>query len=99
VPASKRVKETLAPSTPPGAAGAPEVIEVAAGVFKNTCLELMERVADGTTQYLITKRGRPVAKLVAPDVAAPSPFGFLRGTVAGQGDIVAPDFAAWGDVG
>lgn len=92
MPGSKRVKESAAAYT------APEVVEVAAGVFKNTCLELMEKVGDGTRQYLITKRGRPVAKLVAPDVAAPSAFGFLRGTVVEHGDIVAPDFEAWGDL-
>jgi prevent-host-death family protein len=86
-----------APS-PAGAVAAAEVIEIPAGVFKNKCLKLMDEVGDRTKQYLITKRGRPVAKLVAPDEAAPSAFGFLRGTVVERADIVAPDFEAWGDL-
>lgn len=67
-------------------------------MFKNTCLELMDEVNERTKQYVITKRGRPVAKLVPADKVAPSAFGFLRGTLVKQGDIVAPDFEAWGEL-
>jgi antitoxin (DNA-binding transcriptional repressor) of toxin-antitoxin stability system len=48
---------------------------------------------------VITKHGRPVAKLVAPDHDAASSFGMLRGTVLEHDDIVAPDFEAWGEPG
>jgi prevent-host-death family protein len=46
--------------------------EVAAGSvpateFKARCLELMDRVAEGRDTYVITKRGKPVAKLVPAD--------------------------------
>lgn len=83
---------------PSSALDTPETIEIKAGVFKNTCLELMDQVNEHAKQYVITKRGRPVAKLVPPDTKAPSAFGFLRGTVVKHGDIVGPDFEAWGDL-
>ena len=76
-----------------------ETIEIQAGTFKNTCLSLMDEVHDRVRQYVITKHGRPVAKLVPPDVDAPSAFGFLRGTLVKQEDLVAPDFEAWGEGG
>ena len=84
-----------APST---ALDAAETIEVAAGVFKNTCLALMDEVRDQRKQVLITKHGDPVARLVPPDADLPSAFGFLRGTLLTHGDIVSPDPEAWGDL-
>jgi prevent-host-death family protein len=37
---------------------------IAAGKFKNVCLKLLDDVAATKTPVVITKRGRPVAKLV-----------------------------------
>ncbi len=37
---------------------------MAAGKFKNVCLKTLDEVADTRTVVVITKRGRPVAKLV-----------------------------------
>ena len=37
---------------------------IAAGKFKNTCLKTLDDVAATKTPVVITKRGRPVAKLV-----------------------------------
>lgn len=73
-------------------------LEVAAGVFKNTCLALMDKVHNERIQVVITKHGNPVARLVPVDVAAPSARGFMRGTVVAEDDIVSPDFDAWGDL-
>ena len=87
------------PAAPaPGPADVLATVEIKAGEFKNTCLQLMDDVRDHPKQYVITKHGRPVAKLVPPDVAAPSGFGCLRGTIVHQDDIVSPDFEAWGEV-
>lgn len=55
---------------------------IAAAEFKATCLELMERVRETGTEYVVTKHGRPVAKLVpydGPDRRAL--FGVLEGSV------------------
>lgn len=38
---------------------------IAAGTFKNICLKTLDDVARTKAPVLITKRGRPVAKLVA----------------------------------
>jgi prevent-host-death family protein len=40
---------------------------VPATEFKAKCLELMDHVAERRATYVITKRGRPVAKLVPAD--------------------------------
>lgn len=76
-----------------------EVIRVKAGVFKDTCLQLLDRVHEQEIEVVVTKRGEDVARLVPPDERVPSAFGFLRGTVLAQDDIVAPDFEVWGDLG
>lgn len=59
--------------------------------FKAQCLELMNRVAEQRVSYVITKRGRPVAKLV-PIQRTPrdSIFGWLRAMGSIQGDVVNP---------
>jgi prevent-host-death family protein len=37
---------------------------VAAGVFKQGCLALLDEVAEGNVEIIVTTRGRPVARLV-----------------------------------
>jgi prevent-host-death family protein len=55
---------------------------VAAAEFKARCLELMDRVRETGTEYVITKHGRPVARLVPVRELSKQPlFGALRGTV------------------
>jgi prevent-host-death family protein len=39
-------------------------MEIAAGKFKATCLKLMDRVAATGEAIVITKRGKPLARLV-----------------------------------
>lgn len=91
-------KVSVATPAPASALDAPATVEVKAGVFKNTCLELMDDVRDHLKEVVITKHGAVVARLVAPDTRAPSAFGFMRGTVLAQGDIVTPDFEPWGEL-
>jgi antitoxin (DNA-binding transcriptional repressor) of toxin-antitoxin stability system len=83
-----------APST---ALSSRAVMEVKAGVFKDTCLQLLDDVRDRDLQIIVTKYGEPVAKLIAAEAAMPSAFGFMSGTVIAEEDIVAPDFDSWGD--
>ena len=59
----------------------------------------MDDVRDHPKQYVITKHGRPVAKLVPPDAIVSSSYGFLHGTVLEADDIIAPDFEPWGELG
>jgi len=67
-----------------------------AGLFKARCLELMDRVQAEGGEIVITKFGRPVAKLVPVSPAAGTAgFGALRGTVRRIGDIVSPVDEPW----
>jgi prevent-host-death family protein len=64
-----------------GAAGSVPA-SIAAAEFKAKCLELMDGVREGGVEYVVTKHGRPVAKLVP--YAAPRRqglFGSMAGTV------------------
>ncbi|HSB60317.1 MAG TPA: type II toxin-antitoxin system Phd/YefM family antitoxin [Vicinamibacteria bacterium] len=54
--------------------------------FKAKCLELMDRVAERRETYVITKRGKPVAKLVPAD---PAKKDGLFGCMADQTAFVA----------
>jgi prevent-host-death family protein len=76
-----------------------ETATVPAGTFKDICLQLMDEVNTGVKEYVITKHGKPVARLVAPyasDAAEQSAFGYLANTViAADDDLTATDFAAW----
>ena len=67
---------------------------IGAGEFKAKCLQLLDEVAARREPLVITKRGKPVARLVPmpPDAQL---FGALAGSVLDEGDIVAPVDAEW----
>jgi prevent-host-death family protein len=61
----------------PGVSG-----QVPAATFKAQCLELMDRVKETGSEYVITKHGRPVARLVPyEDTTAKTLFGCMKGTI------------------
>ena len=63
--------------------------KISIGEFKARCLHVMETVRATRQPVLITKRGRPIAKLVPAD--EPSEFlGRLAGIVKIHGDIESP---------
>lgn len=58
--------------------------QVSAAEFKATCLELMDRVRETGVEYVVTKHGKPVARLVPYTAAERAPiFGVMKGTVLG----------------
>jgi prevent-host-death family protein len=61
----------------------PKVTRIPAAAFKARCLELMNRVRETRETYVITKHGRPIARLVAADDDRNHPpiFGAMAGTV------------------
>jgi len=64
---------------------------VAAGEFKAKCLRLMDTVRDTGEEIVITKHGKPVAKLVSPTKKRPrSLYGCMKGAVTYCGDIISP---------
>jgi prevent-host-death family protein len=66
---------------------------IPAGEFKARCLRIMEEVRTKRVTVLITKKGRPVAKLVPADEDAEDVFGRLRGVVEISGDVESPVLA------
>lgn len=66
-----------------------------AGLFKARCLELMDRVNTDGGEIVITKYGRPVARLVPVGGRATTGFGALHGTVTWYGDLVSPVDRSW----
>jgi prevent-host-death family protein len=61
-----------------------------AGEFKSRCLKVMDQVRATRQPVVITKRGRPVAKLVPLDTRGDDIFGCLKGVVEIVGDIESP---------
>ena len=68
---------------------------IKAGEFKAKCLQIMDEVESSHTPIIITKRGKPVAKLVPVSELPASLFGCMRGTVKITGDIIAPIDDKW----
>lgn len=66
-----------------------------AAAEKAKCLKLMDEVQETGEEIVITKRGRPIARLVACGNADRPVHGYLAGTVHFQGDVLAPIGEAW----
>ena len=71
---------------------------MAAGSFKAHCLAIMDEVRAKREVVVITKRGKPVAKLVPVRQDADDIFGFLRGKGAITGDVILPVIEDWGSL-
>jgi len=66
------------------------VKQIAAGEFKAQCLAIMDQVFESGEPVLITKHGKPVAKLIPAEKRADDIFGHMAGKVKIVGDIVGP---------
>jgi len=73
---------------------------IAAGRFKANCLAIMNEVNAKREPVLITKHGRPVAKLVPADEKKDEIFGFYQGKGRVTGDVVSPVLSPeeWGNL-
>ena len=59
--------------------------------FKAKSLGLLERVARSGESIVVTKRGKPIAKVIPFQDAQDKPKpGRLEGTLLSEGDIIAP---------
>lgn len=63
---------------------------IPAGEFKARCLALLDEVAETGKPLLVTKRGKPVARLVPVE---PPPA--LLGSVTKEKDLVSPIQEHW----
>ncbi len=73
---------------------------MAAGEFKAKCLKVMDQVNAKREIVVITKRGKPIAKLVPIEETTDPIFGFMNGKIKVNGDIVGPilTLEEWGDL-
>lgn len=62
---------------------------IAAGVFKTQCLALLDEVDRERKEIVVTKRGRPVARLVPVRPEPADIFRRLKGTGRIVGDILS----------
>lgn len=64
------------------------------------CLALMDEVQSKKETVVITKHGKPVAKLVPADKDADDIYNFLAGKGTVTGDIVSPALSMdeWGNL-
>ena len=69
--------------------------EISAAVFKAQCLKLMENVRSTKRPLVITKRGKPVAKLVPVDESKDDFIGRLKGVFEVVGDLDADQSEEW----
>ena len=74
--------------------------KMAAGSFKAHCLAVMDEVQAKKETVIITKHGKPVAKLVPVSEEKDDIFGFFRGKGEITGDVVAPALSLdeWGEL-
>jgi prevent-host-death family protein len=68
---------------------------ITASEFKAKCLKLMDDVAESGEEIVITKYGRPVAKLAPCRQGSRSWFGRDRDIIQIHGDLVAPIGVEW----
>ncbi len=70
-------------------------VTMKASEFKSKCLQLMDEVAAGGGEVIITKHGRPICRLVPCRTKPSTLFGIDRGRIQVSGHIVGPVDVAW----
>jgi prevent-host-death family protein len=77
-----------------------KIKKMAAGEFKTKCLAVMDEVQAKRVTVVITKRGKPVAKLVPVETKRDDLFGLYKGKITIVGDVVSPALTLeeWGNL-
>jgi len=74
-----------------------ESLEVSSSDMKNSWREFLERVSQARQEVVVTRYGRPIAKLTPYEGPGASGgiFGSLAGSVTIHGDLLAPLGEDW----
>lgn len=74
-------------------------MKIAVTEFKAKCLKLIDQLDQIRDPIVLTKRGKPVAKLVPidNDENQTTGFGYMAGSAIILGDIISPIDESWGD--
>lgn len=68
---------------------------VSVSKFRATCLELLRNVKETGEPILVTKHGKPIAEVRAPQrKRARSPFGCMKDRTKILGDVLSPAVSA-----
>jgi len=70
-------------------------VDISAARFKAECLKLMDEVEKTRQPITITTHGRPVAQLAPIPDDTGSLFGYMKGTVRVDDDVMAPLDIEW----
>ncbi|MBI5576756.1 MAG: type II toxin-antitoxin system Phd/YefM family antitoxin [Deltaproteobacteria bacterium] len=70
-------------------------MKISAGQFKAKCLKLMDEVKSRHGEVVITKRGKPVARLVPYEETPVEIHGFMKNTITIVGDVISPLGEKW----
>ena len=71
-------------------------VNVGSAEFKSRCLELVNRVKESRAEYIVTRHGRPVARLIPIDPVDPrSLVGAMANSVLHYAGPFDPVPAAW----
>lgn len=68
---------------------------IKASEFKAKCLKLMDEVNESGGEFIITKNGKPVSKLVPYKKRPDTLFGAHKNKIIINGDIIAPLEVDW----
>lgn len=64
--------------------------------FKAHCLEYLDKTRTHQAEYIVSKRGKPIAKLIPlPEDTQEFSFGQLKGSVTIKSDIMKPIDVDW----
>ncbi len=71
-------------------------MKISAGEFKTNCLKLMDEVARTHEPLIITKHGKPIARIIpAEDEEKTVLFGYMAGTAKIRDNIISPIEVDW----
>jgi prevent-host-death family protein len=71
--------------------------EITVGIteFKAKCTKLLADVEKRRVSLTVTRRGRPVARVLNTETETPSLHGYMKGTFDISGDVIAPAEPDW----
>ena len=73
-----------------------QTLEIGAAAFKAKCLQLLDEISERKRDaIIITKRGKPVARLAPVDDAGGAIYGAMKGLAKIHGDLTEPLGAEW----
>ncbi|MFN0064451.1 MAG: type II toxin-antitoxin system Phd/YefM family antitoxin [Myxococcaceae bacterium] len=72
-----------------------QALHVTTSELKTHCSELVTRVGRRRESIVVTRRGRPVARLSPIEAEATPLFGFASGAIQIRGDVLAPVDVRW----